>query len=63
MRFVVASLTVLALAACSSTLNNSGQGLVDPTVMRQQVVRDVQAILQGINETHARVELQHQQAQ
>jgi hypothetical protein len=64
MRFIAAVLTMLGLAACSSTPNDPGQGLADSTVMRQQqVVQDVHAILRGMNEARTQAELEHQQAE
>jgi hypothetical protein len=59
MRFVAALLTVLCLGACSTTTpSDSEQGLVDQAGWgrHQQVMRDVGAILQGMNQAREQTE-------
>jgi hypothetical protein len=57
MRFIVALLAVLCLAACSSTQSNSEHGFVDrASWQHQQAILDANAILQGMNRARAQTE-------
>jgi hypothetical protein len=57
MRFIVALLAVLCVAACSSMQSNSEQGFVDQASWQhQQAILDANAILQGMNRARAQNE-------